>query len=92
MQPKPAPRRREGKKVQQPKSPSSDIIHPVYFGRFDYTARTQDDLHFKKGDLMYLISTDDKDWWFVRLKETGKEGYVFRNYVSKYEQSLDTEK
>ena len=54
---------------------------PRYVGKFDYDSRTDDDLGFKKGDLMYVISIDDDDWWWVRSEKTGKEGYVPSNYV-----------
>lgn len=88
MPPKPT-----NKEIPLDKSQSSTYVaYSVYVGKFDYTGCVQGYLSFKKGDLLYMISTDDKDWWFARLKETGEEGYVPRNYVAKYEQSLDTEK
>ena len=33
---------------------------------------------------MYIISTDDGDWWYARLKDSGKEGYIPSNYVAIY--------
>lgn len=64
--------------------------HPIFVGKYDYDSRTDDDLSFKKGDLMYIISTDEGDWWFARAKEGGKEGYIPSNYVAEYK-SLDAE-
>lgn len=64
--------------------------YPVYVGKYDYDSRTDDDLSFKKGDLMYIISTDEGDWWFARSKDGGKEGYIPSNYVAEYK-SLDAE-
>ena len=64
--------------------------HPIFVGKYDYDSRTDDDLSFKKGDLMYIISTDEGDWWFARAKDTGREGYIPSNYVAEYK-SLDAE-
>ena len=64
--------------------------HPIFVGKYDYDSRTDDDLSFKKGDLMYIISTDEGDWWFARSKDSGREGYIPSNYVAEYK-SLDAE-
>ena len=64
--------------------------YPIYVGKYDYDSRTDDDLSFKKGDLMYIISTDEGDWWFARSKDNGREGYIPSNYVAEYK-SLDAE-
>lgn len=46
--------------------------------------------YFYIGNLLYIISTDEGDWWFARSKDTGKEGYIPSNYVAEYK-SLDAE-
>ena len=56
----------------------------MFVGKYDYDSRTDDDLSFKKGDLLYIVSTDDEDWWFGRSVATGKEGYIPSNYVAKW--------
>lgn len=58
--------------------------------KYDYNNLMDDHLSFKKGDLMYIISTDDEDWWYAQLKGTGTEGYIPSNYVAKWK-SLDAE-
>ena len=63
--------------------------YQLFCGKYDYSARTDDDLSFKKGDLLYILSTDKGDWWFARSKDTGQKGYVPSNYVAKY--TLDAE-
>lgn len=73
-----------------PKPPPPDVNYPVYVGKYDYDSRTDDDLSFKKGDLMYIISTDEGDWWFARSKDSGREGYIPSNYVAEWK-SLDAE-
>ena len=32
---------------------------------------------------MYIID-DKKQWWFARMKDSGKEGYIPINYVAEY--------
>ena len=67
-----------------------DPNYPVFVGKYDYDSRTDDDLSFKKGDLLYIISTDEGDWWFAQSMITGKEGYIPSNHVAKWG-SLDAE-
>ena len=74
--------------LKPPPPPPSQ--YPVFVGKYDYDSRTDDDLSFKKGDLMYIISTDEGDWWFARSKDSGKEGYIPSNYVAEWK-SLDAE-
>ena len=62
----------------------------MFVGKYDYDSRTDDDLSFKKGDLLYIVSTDDEDWWFAQSVAAGKEGYIPSNYVAKWG-SLDAE-
>ena len=61
----------------------------MFVGKCDYDSRT-DDMSFKKGDLLYIIRTDDGDWWFAQAMATGKEGYIPSNCVAKW-RSLDAE-
>lgn len=73
-----------------PKPEPQTPKYPMYVGKYDYDSRTDDDLSFKKGDLIYIISTDEGDWWFARAKDSGREGYIPSNYVAEYK-SLDAE-
>ena len=70
--------------------PQVEPNYPVYVGKYDYDSRTDDDLSFRKGDLMYIISTDEGDWWFARSKDGEREGYIPSNYVAEWK-SLDAE-
>ena len=54
---------------------------PVFVAKYDYIATTDNDMGFKKGDLLYIINNDEGDWWFARSKDTGQEGYIPYNYV-----------
>ena len=39
--------------------PSTEIHYPVFISKYNYSARTDEDLSFKKGDLLYIIRDDD---------------------------------
>ena len=77
-----------------PKPPTLTVNYPIYVGKYDYATQNDDDLAFKKGDLMYILTpviiTDDDIWWFAHLKDSGEEGYIPSNYVTKYK-GLDAE-
>ena len=76
---------------QLPELPSQKIPdYSLFVGKYDYSSRTDDDLGFKKGDLLYIINTDERDWWFARSKSTGQEGYIPNNYIAEYN-TLDAE-
>ena len=66
------------------------LDYPIYAAIYDYDSITGNDLTFKKGDLMYIISAGEDDWFWARLKDSGSEGYIPSNYVKKYK-SLDEE-
>jgi len=63
---------------------------PLFVAKYDYDSRTEDDLGFKKGDLLYIINTEDADWWFAQHKDSGDKGLVPSNYIAEYK-SLDAE-
>ena len=67
-----------------------DRDYPVYVGKYDYHGHADDKLSFKKGDLLYVISTDEGDWWFACSKDSNKVGYIPSNYVAEWG-SLDAE-
>ena len=73
-----------------PPKPEPTVNYPIYVGKYDYDSQTDDDLSFKKGDLMYIISTEEGDWWFARSRDNRKEGYIPSNFVAEYK-SLDAE-
>ena len=62
----------------------------MFVGIYDFDSRADGDLSFKKGDLLYIISTDEGGWWCGQSVATGKEGYIPSNYVAKWG-SLDAE-
>ena len=70
--------------MPSPKKSEPTEKFPIYVGKYDYDSRTDDDISFKKGDQMYIISIEEGDWWFARLKNSGREGYIPSNYVTEY--------
>ena len=68
-----------------------ELTHPLFVGKYDYSSRTDDDLSFRRGDLLYVMDSDEGDWWFARSKQTGQEGYIPSNYVAELKSDLDVE-
>lgn len=48
---------------------------------FDYNARTEGDLTFRKGDTLHIID-DSGDWWIAKFLTSNQEGYIPSNYVA----------
>lgn len=71
-----------------PETPKGVI---VYVALYDYDARTEEDLSFKKGDYLEVRIEDcNFDWWMAKSRNTGNTGYIPNNYVAKVK-SLDAE-
>ena len=67
-----------------------DANWPLFVAKYDYDSRTEDDLGFRKGELLYIINTEEGDWWYAQHKENGGKGFVPSNYIAEYK-SLDAE-
>mmetsp|Transcript_98001 Transcript_98001/g.136130 ORF Transcript_98001/g.136130 Transcript_98001/m.136130 type:complete len:514 (+) Transcript_98001:198-1739(+) len=57
---------------------------------YDYDARTEDDLSFKKGQKLKILNNSDGDWWQAQLFGTSSTGYIPSNYVAPC-QSIEAE-
>jgi len=78
----------------------TDSLNPspkIFVALYDYDARTDEDLSFKKGDFLEILNDTQGDWWFARAKSTTAkvggvkvEGYIPSNYVAKLK-SLESE-
>uniref|UniRef100_A0A0N5BRC9 Tyrosine-protein kinase n=1 Tax=Strongyloides papillosus TaxID=174720 RepID=A0A0N5BRC9_STREA len=65
--------------------------HNVYIALFDYEARTDEDLSFKKNELLEILNEmQNGDWWYARSLVTNKTGFIPSNYVAP-EKSIDAE-
>ena len=58
-------------------------LNKIFVALYDYDARTDEDLSFKKGEHLEIINDTQGDWWFARSKATKLEGYIPSNYVAK---------
>ena len=61
----------------------------IYVGKYEYVAMQDDELSFKKGELLYVIN-DEGDWWLAENMDSSKEGLIPKNYVAK-NKSLEAE-
>jgi len=68
----------------QPNAPPP-AINPenIFVALYDYNARAEDDLNFKKGDNLVVLNQSDGDWWQAQLVSTGRKGFIPSNYVAK---------
>ena len=55
----------------------------IFVALYDYDARTDEDLSFRKGEHLEILNDTQGDWWFARSKSTRQEGYIPSNYVAK---------
>ncbi|XP_053202561.1 tyrosine-protein kinase Src42A-like [Panonychus citri] len=55
----------------------------VFVALYDYDARTEEDLSFKKGEHLIVVNDTQGDWWYAKSKSTKLEGYIPSNYVAK---------
>jgi len=63
---------------------------PMFVAKYDYEAHFADELSFKQGDLICIIS-DDKNWWYAQHQETGRKGFLPSNYVTQWKLLEDEE-
>ncbi|KAE9416183.1 hypothetical protein Angca_007733 [Angiostrongylus cantonensis] len=73
-------------KIQPSASPNTSC----FVALFDYDARTDDDLSFKKGEVLEILNDMQGEWWFARHKASGETGYVPSNYIAK-EKSIESQ-
>merc|ERR1712176_384806 len=68
--------------LPDPGDPNSGLSK-IFVALYDYDARTDEDLSFKKGEHLEILNDTQGDWWFARSKATKLEGYIPSNYVAK---------
>ena len=70
-----------------------ELNYPQFVGLYDYSSRTDIELSFKKGDLLYIIDSVETwcyAYYYAISKRTGQEGYIPSNYVAEFQCQLDT--
>lgn len=75
--------------VPMPPIPEPELPGPslggakIFVALYDYDARTDEDLSFRKGEHLEILNDTQGDWWLARSKATKQEGYIPSNYVAK---------
>uniref|UniRef100_A0A671LWP5 non-specific protein-tyrosine kinase n=1 Tax=Sinocyclocheilus anshuiensis TaxID=1608454 RepID=A0A671LWP5_9TELE len=54
----------------------------LFVALYDYEARSEDDLSFRKGEKFQILNSTEGDWWEARSLTTGGTGYIPSNYVA----------
>ncbi|XP_060769517.1 tyrosine-protein kinase Fyn-like isoform X2 [Neoarius graeffei] len=54
----------------------------LFVALYDYEARAEDDLSFRKGEKFQIINNTEGDWWEAHSLTTGQSGYIPSNYVA----------
>lgn len=68
------------------------LIRPVQrkvekvMAKFDFDGSDADDLPFRKGEILYVVSKDEEQWWTAR-NSAGHVGQIPVPYVQKYDDS-----
>lgn len=58
--------------------------------KYDFPGKDPEDLPFKKGEILEVISKDEDSWWMARNRE-GKSGQIPVPYVIKYDVKTNDE-
>lgn len=62
---------------------TSSSNNKIFVALYDYDARTDEDLSFRKGEHLEILNDTQGDWWLAKSKATKQEGYIPSNYVAK---------
>lgn len=68
---------------QIPENEISSANAKIFVALYDYDARTDEDLSFRKSEHLEILNDTQGDWWLARSKKTRQEGYIPSNYVAK---------
>lgn len=55
-------------------------------GKFDFDGNDADDLPFRKGEILYVVSKDEEQWWTAK-NSSGHIGQIPVPYIQKYDDS-----
>nr|KAG5689902.1 hypothetical protein BaRGS_023650 [Batillaria attramentaria] len=65
---------------------TTTLIRPAprekLMGKYDFPGRDPEDLPFRKGDILEVISKDEEEWWTARDRQ-GRVGQIPVKYTSK---------
>lgn len=58
-------------------------MNKIFVALYDYEARTEEDLSFKKGEKLIVVNDTQGEWWYAKSMTTKQKGYIPSNYVAK---------
>ena len=95
--PPPAAPQQQTNKIQNESSSSSNLVDQnknLYIGLYDYEARAENDLSFKKGDILEILDCKTYDGWWIAehfdyQQHKKRTGYIPSTYVAKL-QSIES--
>lgn len=72
---------------QQQETPVVDVTgKEAVVALYDYTEKSPREVSMKKGDILTLLNSNNKDWWKVEVND--RQGFVPAAYVKKVEAGL----
>jgi fyn-related kinase len=63
----------------------SNVPPKIYIALYDYDARTNEDLSFRREERLEILNDFNGYWWLARSIRSKQEGYIPYNYVTKFE-------
>jgi len=63
----------------------SNTLAKIFVALYDYDARANEDLSFRRGEHLEILNDFNDYWWLARSKAAKQEGYIPYNYVTKFE-------
>lgn len=54
----------------------------VFIALYDFDARTDEDLSFRKGEHLEILDDSQCEWLLARSKSTNQEGYIPSSFVA----------
>ncbi|KAL1139006.1 hypothetical protein AAG570_009067 [Ranatra chinensis] len=79
--------REESKACRQQETPVIDVTgKECVMALYDYTEKSPREVSMKKGDVLTLLNSNNKDWWKVEVND--RQGFVPAAYVKKMEAGL----
>ena len=77
----------QAKNCRQQETPVVDVTGKEFVtALYDYTEKSPREVSMKKGDILTLLNSNNKDWWKVEVND--RQGFVPAAYISKKDAKL----
>ena len=78
---------RQADSCRQQESPVADVAgKECVMALYDYTEKSPREVSMRKGDVLTLLNSNNKDWWKVEVND--RQGFVPATYVKKIDPGL----